>query len=494
MRLSKILLAWLLLCASVHAAPSLVVGSKNFTESYLLAEIATQLLNARGIEAEHRQGLGGTKICYDALRNGDIDVYPEYSGTISSAILNTTGTENLNKALLKLELTTLAPLGFDNTYVLAIRREVAEQNNLRRISDLQRTHNINIALSHEFRARNDGWPALALHYGLNNKTAGIEHGLAYQAIESGSIDLTDAYSTDGELSRYDVVLLEDDLSFFPEYQALWLARSSLPETARAVLETLRGKLDEVAMQRLNARAVLDQESIPQIAASFLRENGLVDNDVVLAEERLWSSLLRNTLRHLQLSGLAIIGAALIGVLLSLACYSRPRLSRAVLSVCSLLQTVPSIALLALMIPLFGIGLVPALVALFLYALLPIVRATLTALNAVEPVHITVADALGMSISERRRLVLIPLAMPHILAGLRTAAVISIGTATLAAFVGAGGLGQPIVTGLALNNTSLILQGALPAAALAIITDLGFDWLERRWIPQHLRRQLKQQTI
>jgi len=160
----------------------------------------------------------------------------------------------------------------------------------------------------------------------------------------------------------------------------------------------------------------------------------------------------------------------------------------VLYAAGLLQTVPSIALLALLIPLVGIGEIPAIIALFLYALLPITRNTITALTTVDPQLREVAAALGLTRAERLRHVYLPLSLPHIIAGVRIAAVVSIGTATLAAFIGAGGLGEPIVTGLALNDTQLILQGAIPAAALAVAVELGFEGLERWLIPRHLRQQ------
>ena len=129
---------------------------------------------------------------------------------------------------------------------------------------------------------------------------------------------------------------------------------------------------------------------------------------------------------------------------------------------------------------------PAIVALFLYALLPILRATVTALLTVDPLLVRVAVGMGLKRRQRVRYLLLPLAMPHVLAGVRTAAVISIGTATLAAFIGAGGLGQPIVTGLALNDPNLILQGAVPASLLALTTEFAFELLERRLVPAHLR--------
>ncbi|MEM9172182.1 MAG: glycine betaine ABC transporter substrate-binding protein [Pseudomonadota bacterium] len=481
------LLGWLL-CAPFTAHSEVTIGSKNFTENHLLAEIMAIMLERQGISVQRRFGLGGTKICFDALRNGEIDVYPEYSGTIATAIVKSGNVETLAADLEPLGLATYSPLGFNNTYVLAMRQTTATQRNITRISQLAGEQGLTLAFSHEFRARNDGWPQLSAHYGLTLPTSGIEHALAYEAIAAGRVDITDAYSTDGELSRYPVTLLEDDLSFFPRYDALWLARTDLDPAIAAVLQQLSGKIDEATMQALNARAALAGESIPSVAADFVASTFGSSPTVRSAAWPAWvDALLANTWRHIQLTLAGLLLAALVGVALALAVQPFPAAARLVLSVCGLAQTIPSIALLALMIPLFGIGIVPAVIALFVYALLPIVRATLTATNAIDPVHLTVAAALGMNNAERRQHVLVPLSMPHIIAGLRTAAVISIGTATLAAFIGAGGLGQPIWTGLALNDTQLILQGAIPAAVLAVLTDLGFDLLERRLVPAHLRR-------
>ncbi|MEO0575220.1 MAG: glycine betaine ABC transporter substrate-binding protein [Pseudomonadota bacterium] len=476
----------MLLSGLTFAAPSITIGSKNFTENYLLAEILAQRLEQAGIDVERRFGLGGTKICFDALGAGEIDIYPEYSGTISAAILKQAAALSIAEPLAAQGLMTHEPIGFNNTYVLAMRESVARERGITRISDLAGQQDLNIALSHEFRARGDGWPPLAAQYGLNLPTTGIEHALAYAAMQAGQVDLTDAYSTDGELARYPLQLLKDDRGFFPRYDALWLSRTDLDPAVRAILAAMAGSISEQTMQSLNARVAIDGESVSAIAAEFIADSDPTTPSATRKTSDWSARLLTNTLTHIQLTMTALGLAAVFGVGLALLVQPMPRVSAGLLYVCGLAQTVPSIALLALMIPLLGIGKQPAIVALFVYALLPIVRATLTAVNALDPIHLTVADALGMSTAEKRRYVQIPLAMPHIIAGLRTAAVISIGTATLAAFIGAGGLGQPIVTGLALNDTDLIMQGAIPAALLAILTDLGFDALERRLVPTHLR--------
>ncbi len=203
---------------------------------------------------------------------------------------------------------------------------------------------------------------------------------------------------------------------------------------------------------------------------------------------MWAKLWHRTLTHIKLTALALMAAMLLAIPVGILVYGLPHIARPVTYFAGLLQTIPSIALLAFMIPLLGIGTLPAIVALFLYSLLPILRNTIIALFSVDPVLKKVSIGMGMTHWQRLRYIEIPLAAPTILAGIKTAAVINIGTATLAAFIGAGGLGEPIVTGLTLNDPKLILQGAIPAAILAIVVELMFELIERWWIPAHLRAQ------
>ena len=475
------------------ADEAIVVASKNFTEAYILGEAVAQLLESEGFEVDRKLGLGGTKICYDALVAGDIDVYVEYTGTIAEAIKNIDGEptrERLADVLAPDGVEMLETFGFNNTYALAVSEQVATARGLTRISDLGSHPDLRMAVSHEFLERGDGWPSLQRAYGIGGIPAGIEHALAYQAIADGAIDLTDAYSTDGELNRHALTVLDDDLGFFPVYLAVPLVRSDLDARAKDALRRVADTLDDTEMRDMNAAAVLGGESTVAVATAYLAKKGIVAGDGAADgpqfRDTLTGRLAANTTRHLELVLLALVPATVLAVLLALAIFKLPVLSRAAVYVAGLLQTVPSIALLALLIPLAGIGVLPAVVALFLYALLPILRNTVTGLTSIEPTLRRVAVAMGLSPTEELRHVFVPLAMPSIIAGVRTAAVISIGTATLAAFIGAGGLGDPIVKGLALNDTRLILEGAIPAALLAVITELVFEQVERWLVPGHLR--------
>lgn len=483
-----LLTSCLCFCSGLGAqSEPIVIGSKNFTESYVLGEVMALLLESRSIPVERRFGFGGTLVAFEALRAGEIDVYAEYTGTISQTILGTAAAldgSTLSAALAPLGLETLPALGFDNTYALAVTTPTAQRYGLRTVSDLAALPDFKFGLSHEFRNRADGWPGLKQAYGLPQDSSGIEHGLAYQALLEEEFDVTDAYSTDGDLLRYRLVVLEDDRNYFPSYRAVPLARLDLDATAKAILGELADRLDDTSMRALNAEVVVENRSFAEVAAAFLLGQGLITTSQAPAAG-LWPSLARNTLVHLKLTGIALFAACLVGLSLALVVYRSRRWSAAVLYIAGLLQTIPSIALLALMIPIAGIGQKPAIIALFLYSLLPIARNAITALVTIDPLLRRVATALGLTHFEQLRHIYVPLALPHMLSGIRIAAVVSIGTATLAAFVGAGGLGEPIVTGLALNNTSLILQGAIPAAVLALCTELMFEAIERWLVPRHL---------
>ncbi len=500
MRTSLLLVPALLLANPVSVLAQtttrpIVIGGKTDVEGQVLGEIMAQLLEDRGFAVQRRYSLGGTLICFEALKRGAIDVYPEYSGTLAQAILQLPApvSHTRLRELLrqKYHLDMLDWFGFSNTYALAVRRETAARLGLKRISDLNRQPQLRFGCSNEFLNRPDGWIGLAKAYDLSSRPVGMEHALTYPALREGKIDITDAYSTDGDLKTFDLVLLEDDRHFFPAYLAFPLVRDDLDDRAKRVLEELSNTLSPDQMQDLN-QSVQEKKSLPDVAAQFLRSKGLLTGQrpAALPEEAAersidWRFLLHCTLIHLKLTFLSLLAGMAVAIPLGAAVYRLGAVSRAVMYIAGVLQTIPSIALLAFMIPVFGIGATPAIAALFLYALLPIVRNTATALFAIDPVLRKVAIGMGLTSWQRLRYIDLPLAAPTILAGIKTAAVINIGTATLAAFIGAGGLGEPIVTGLALNDPGLILQGAVPAALLAVATELAFEQLERVLIPPHL---------
>lgn len=465
--------------------PTVSIGSKAFNESHILAEIAAQLLEANDVVVERKLGLGGTLIAYTALQNNEIDLYPEYSGTISQVILKkpTQGFNTINSELATIELQLLEPLGFNNSYAIAIHNSVAKQNNIRTLSELASHPDLKVGVSLEFLNREDGWPALSKAYNLNHDVIGLEHALAYRAIENYEINATDAYTTDGDIDAYPIILLEDDQQFFPLYLAGYLTHTDLPDEVTGILNQLAGQIDEKTMRAMNAQVSLEKRNPADVAAEFLQSRGFITE--VKNQPSTVKFIFEHTLTHIQLTAAALIMAALIALPLGIALSRIDSAAKISLYVTGLFQTIPALALLALLIPFTGLGKFTAIVALFLYSLLPILRNTLTGILTVEPQLKQVAAGIGLNQMQQLTRIELPLAAPTIIAGIKTAAIISIGTATLAAFVGAGGLGEPIITGLTLNNYALILQGAIPAAIFALLVELLFERIEARYTPKHL---------
>lgn len=486
---------------AVAQQPSVKVGSKSFTESVILGEIVTQLARSGEAQAEHRAELGGTQILWKALLAGDIDVYPEYTGTISQEIL--AGQEvrdiaSIEKALTKFGVRVSRQLGFNNTYALGMKAQRARELQIRSISELARLSkfgNLKFGLSDEFLERQDGWPGLQKRYQLpETAVRGLDHNLAYRGLQQGAIDITDLYTTDPEIRYYDLIPLDDDRGYFPAYFAVLLYRSDLAERAPQALTQilkLEDRLPTTTMVELNARSKLDRVPEPRIAAQFVNQTlGIevpipgLDSGVVW--RRVLRRLAQHTGEHLFLVLISLTAAILVAVPLGIAATKNPMLGKSILSIVGIIQTLPSLAVLVFMIPFCGLGAGSALVALFLYSLLPILRGTYVGLKEI-PGHLREsALVLGLPASARLRLIELPLAMPSILSGIKTAAVINVGTATIGALIGAGGYGQPILTGIRLDNMSLILQGAVPAAAMAVLVQFAFDLAERWVIPAGLR--------
>jgi osmoprotectant transport system permease protein len=487
--------------------PGIVVGSKRFTESYILGEIVTQSLVAAGRPASHRQGLGNTGILEQALASGSVDLYPEYTGTIVRELLKREGNpslDELNRWLAPRGLVAAIPLGFNNTYALAMSEERARALGISRISDLATTQSegLKLGLSHEFLERGDGWPALRQAYAVTATPIGLDHGLAYDAIAAGRVDVIDVYSTDAKLGRLGLRVLEDDRSFFPKYDAVLLMRAGVDI---APLQGLVGAIDARTMIAMNGEVELDGRSFAETAAKFLASRGVTgaaqaasatvspvagtepgparrDADRPGLFARLFApDFGRLAAEHLLLVFGSLVLAIAAGVPIGIAAWRWPRAAGVLLGAVAVLQTVPSLALLAFLIALVGsIGVVPALIALFLYALLPIVRNTHAGLQGVSREMAQAALSLGMTPGQALLQVQLPLAAPTLLAGIKTAAVINVGTATMAAFIGAGGFGERIVAGLAVNDSTVMLAGALPAAALALVVQAVFDLFER-WV-------------
>ena len=491
------------MAAAAAAAPTLNVGSKRFTESYILGEIIKQTAEAAGeTTVVHQRGLGNTAIVLGALTTGSIDLYPEYTGTIAKEILKLDAVPplaELNAKLASMGLAVSVPLGFNNTYALAMRGDHARAKGISRLSDLKAHPELRLGLSQEFLGRADGWPGLKRAYDLPFATPrGLDHGLAYDAIAQGQIDVIDIYSTDAKIDKYGLTVLADDKRYFPRYDAVLLHRADLPTRLPktwAALSKLEGRIDDATMRRLNAAAELEGKDFGAVAAGFVdqlsgatkmaQSGGAGAND-------LWHKLFgpdfgRLTAEHLGLVFLSLMASIALGVPLGMLAAKRPATEGLILGVTGVVQTIPALALLAFLIPLTGrIGPLPAFIALALYALLPIVRNTHAGLTQIPRGMQQAAESLGLRPGTILGKIEMPLAGPTIFAGIKTSAVINVGTATIAAFIGAGGFGERIVTGLALNDHATLLAGAIPAAALALLIEASFGYSERWLIPQGLR--------
>jgi osmoprotectant transport system permease protein len=502
------------LTTPLHAADRVVVGSKNFEESRMLAEMFAQLLESRThLQVERRLGLAGTQVCFEALKSGAIDVYPEYTGTGLVSILGEKARggpdQTLNRVraqfLQRWNLWWLAPLGFENSWEIAVPRELADREHLETITDLARVaKKLHGGFGHEFVGRDDGLLGLQKVYGLQfGSIDHLQQAIQYQAAKQRTIDALDVYSTDGRLILYNLKVLRDDRHFFPPYEAAALVRGETlkkhPEIG-GILGLLAGSLSEEAMRAYNLRLQEGHESETVVARDALRAIGLVVQPGKAAERSarkpgflayVWGArkdLGRLTLQHLGLSAAALLLGVLVAIPLGLWLERHRRWAETVIRLLGLLQTVPSLALLAFMIPLLGVGAVPAIVALWIYSLFPIVRNTYSGVRDADPKAVEAATALGMTPGQILRQIRLPLAAPIVMAGLRTAAVITVGTATLAAFIGAGGLGEPIVTGLQLADSAMILSGAIPAALLALVVDTALGMVEKSLRPAGLERE------
>ncbi len=469
----------------------ITIGSKVFTESVILGEMLRQLAEEAGVEAQHQRQLGGTRVLWNALVSGEIDAYPEYTGTLMQEILvreKLHTRAELEQALAAQGLQMTPALGFNNTYAIGVTEALARRLGLRSISDLQQHPDLVLGFGNEFMDRADGWPGLQQRYQLPQENVrGLDHDLAYRGIAAGTLDVTDLYTTDADITYYKLRALEDDRHYFPVYNAVILYRADLEQRAPdvvAMFKQLAGRIDAPTMRRMNAQVKLHGQGESKVAARFLQQGLHVDVDYRI--RTLWQRFRQHSIEHFVLVSISLSAAIVLAIPLGILAARRQRLGHIVLGVAGILQTIPSLALFVFLIPLLGIGGPPAIVALFLYSLLPIIRNTYAGLKDIPPAIIESAQALGLPSRARLRIVELPLATRAILAGIKTSAVINVGTATLGALIGAGGYGQPILTGIRLDNTALILQGAIPAAMLALLVQGLFELVERGLLPKALR--------
>lgn len=487
----------LLLLLPIARAQDVVVASKKFPESNILGAMATKLINEAGVKATQKADMGSTGIVWDALKGGGITIYPEYTGTLWQEILKLESKPSMTTMradVAKFGIGITDPLGYNNGYVLVMKEDRAEKLGINSISDLAKYPQLKVGIDPEYLGRKDGWKPLTRTYGLHfDDVRSIDHGLVYAAIDRGDLDLTDGYGTDGEIVDYKLRVLDDDKGYFPTYYAVFLYRLDAPKAALDAIRKLESKINDEQMRQMNV-AVRKSGDHSAIAAKFLLDHNIKaavtasTPSIESAEESTAAKVTGYTLVHLKLVGISLFIAILIGLPLGIVASKPGILSTAILSTVGIIQTIPSLALLGLLVPIsfLGISMWTAIVALFLYSLLPIVRNTATGIqNIALPIRESAA-ALGLEPNAQLTKVFLPMASRTILAGIKTAAVINVGTAALAALIGAGGLGEPMINGLSRNDTSTILLGAIPAAALALLVQLLFEGLDKVLIPKGLR--------
>ena len=489
-----------------------VIGSKAFTENILLAEMLALLLEEKyGLKPVRKFNMGGTKLVFDALRNKHIDIYPEYTGTGYTMILELSGETEPEKTykivktefLRKFGLVWSRPLGFENTYIPAVKKEDPRFKGLNRISQLRgKAMLFRLGAGHEFLERKDGFPNFARSYKLHfkkDKVFGMNQGLMYSAVQKGELDIIMAYSTDGRIKAFNLKTLKDDKNFFPAYSSAYLSHAEVlkhwPEAGEAI-KALEGNIRAKEMISLNYQIDQMKRGVSQTARQFLIDKNLLKGSVSPSQSLSLvnyylskkSYFLKILWEHLLLIFVSLFSALLCALPVGIWATRNPRVEKTVFAIVNTLQTVPSLALLGLFVPLLGIGFAPAVTCLFIYSLLPLIRNTFEGIKNVDNSFIEASAGLGLSWWQILKFVQIPLALPIILAGVRISVVIVVGTATLAAFIGGGGLGDPIFRGISTLDSRLILLGAVPAGLLALLLDKGVAILENLVTPKGLKLQ------
>lgn len=491
----------------------LVIGSKIFTENILLAEMLALLLEEKyGFKIVRKFNMGGTRLVFDSLKEGYIDIYPEYTGTGYTMLLKMSGEtspEEIYKIvqtefLERFQLVWSLPLGFENTYTLAVRKSDPRFQQIVSISQLSgQSEKFRLAMDHEFAERQDGFQNFSEKYRMNfvkHNLFTMNSALMYSALDNKEVDMIIAYSTDGRIKAFNLKVFADDKSFFPSYSAAYLTRESVfklwPEVPMA-FKDIEGHIDEKEMIALNNQVDQLKYELSQTARNFLIEKKVLNKqiqtlnssnliDYYLSQK---SYFFKIFVEHLVLIFVSLFFALCFSIPMGVWAFYNSKVEKIVFSIVNTLQTVPSMALLGLLIPFLGIGFTPAVFALFIYSLLPLIRNTFEGIKNVDGSYVEASAGIGLTSWQILKFVQIPLALPVILAGVRTATVILVGTATLAAFIGAGGLGDPIFRGIATLDSRLIFLGAIPACFLAIVLDKSLAFLENLVISEGLKKEI-----
>lgn len=471
---------------SSDPSSTIKIGGKVFTEQNILVDLLKIYLEDKGYKIQTQKNLGGTFVAYEALKNGNLDMYVEYSGTSYHSIfkqkdiLSEKETHQwLKTAFAREKIYLFKGLGFSNSYALL----VPDSSKHKTIKDLiDNSKNLSIGFEHEFLTRPDGYDNLLEAYGLkfkNTKTMNV--GLMYEALKTQQLNVGVGYTTDGRNKAYNLKVLEDNLNYFPKYKAEIIARQDVlnsHENLQSELMALTGQINHEDMTQMNYEVDALKKSSNLVARNFLYEKNLISfssskvSKGFLGLKSHEIRLVKNKLlEHIRICLIALAVSLVLGFSLGTLAFEYKPLKSIVFTFVNLMQTIPSLALFGFLIPFMGIGFYPAMAALVLYSILPLVHNVYIGLSEVDQDIIESCQAIGMSRKQILTQVRIPMAMPTLGAGLRTCTVIIIGTATVAAFIGAGGLGELIFQGISSLNHRMILLGAVPAALLALLADI-----------------------
>ncbi len=500
----------------------ITIGSKEFTEQLILGNMMKVLLEDNGFKVDDRIGLSGTMINHRALINDEIDVYMEYTGTAYIVILEKKEVVHDPQEVYEIvkkeykekwNLVWLDRARFDNTNALLMKKERAVELGIKTISDLASIvktdpNQLSFATNAEFFSRPDGLREMEKHYNFrfpdnNIKKMGI--GITYLALNEDSVDVALGFSTDGNIRKFDLMILEDDKKFFPIYNPAPVIRSEVIEmypTVENILNQIGPRLTTTEMIEMNYGVDIDGENPERVARQWLEDEGLLGvsglhqqpksrsaiespSSFVLSFQDQARLLAVKIVEHIKVSFISVgiaVGTGL-GLGIAITLFRNKAFSNGVINIAIIIVTIPSVAMFGFMVPIFGIGITPSIIALVLYAQLPILRNTYTGLTTIRSEILDAAEGIGLSKLEMLFKIRFPIAFPVIMAGIRTSIVFTIGLATIAALIGAGGLGDLIFQGIQQSNTQLILVGTIPVALLAVFTDIGLKKVEDRLTPR-----------
>ena len=496
----------------------IIISSKAFTENIVLSEMLALLLEEKyNFKVVRKFNMGGTKLIFDSLINGYVDVYPEYTGTGYAMILKQSGEKDPKKTykiikkefLKRFDLIWSLPLGFENNYALLVKEKDIRFKKINLISQLQnQAHSLRLAMDYEFAERKDGFESFSKNYKFSwskNNLFAMNQGLMHSALNNKKVDMIMAYSTDARIKAFNLKTLKDDKKFFPAYEAAYLTRVDVlkhfPKLKKAFYD-LEGHISEKEMIFLNYQVDQLKYEVPMVVKNFLIQKKLLTGKVQdLKKQNLMAYyfskkdyLLKIFIEHLILTFVSLFFALLVAIPIGIWATRNRQVEKIVFTLVNALQTIPSLALLGFLIPFLGIGFVPAVATLFVYSLLPLIRNTFEGIKNVDRNFVEASAGMGLSLWQILRFIQIPLALPMIMAGVRTSTVIVVGTATLAAFIGAGGLGDPIFRGIATLDSRLIFLGAVPACLLAIFLDKSLGFLETLVISKGLKLETNIKNI